>query len=38
MKVQAALRSLGYKRVAVINEGLFAWRDRGYPVHGGPKP
>lgn len=38
MKVQAALRSLGYKRVAVINEGLYAWRDRGYPVHGGPKP
>ncbi len=37
-KVQAALRSLGYKRVAVINEGLNAWRDRGYPVHGGPKP
>ncbi|MBS2017981.1 MAG: c-type cytochrome [Deltaproteobacteria bacterium] len=38
MKVQLALRNLGYKRVAVINEGLFAWRDRGYPVHGGPKP
>lgn len=38
MKVQAALRELGYKRVAVINEGLFAWRDRGYPIHGGALP
>jgi cytochrome c oxidase cbb3-type subunit 3/ubiquinol-cytochrome c reductase cytochrome c subunit len=37
-KVQSALRALGYPRVAVIDEGLFAWRDRGYPVRGGAKP
>ncbi|MBX3192132.1 MAG: c-type cytochrome [Labilithrix sp.] len=37
-RVQAALRALGYPRVAVIDEGLYPWRDRGYPVRGGAKP
>lgn len=37
-KVRDALRLLGYPRTAVIDEGLLAWRDRGYPVRGGPKP
>ena len=37
-KVRDALRVLGYPRTAVIDEGLLAWRDRGYPVRGGPKP
>ena len=37
-KVRDALRLLGYPRAAVIDEGLLAWRDRGYPVRGGPKP
>lgn len=37
-KAREALRKLGYPRVAIMDEGLFAWRDRGYPVRGGPKP
>jgi cytochrome c oxidase cbb3-type subunit 3/ubiquinol-cytochrome c reductase cytochrome c subunit len=37
-KVRDALRALGYPRAAVMDEGLFAWRDRGYPVRGGRKP
>ena len=37
-QVRAALKKLEYPKVAVIDEGLFAWRDRGYPVRGGPKP
>jgi cytochrome c oxidase cbb3-type subunit 3 len=37
-KVRDALRTLGFPRTAVIDEGLLAWRDRGYPVRGGPKP
>ena len=37
-KVRDALRVLGYPRTAVIDEGLLAWRDRGYPVRGGAKP
>jgi cytochrome c oxidase cbb3-type subunit 3/ubiquinol-cytochrome c reductase cytochrome c subunit len=38
VKVRDALRGLGYPRVAVIDEGILAWRDRGYPVRGGAKP
>ncbi|MDB4946492.1 MAG: Cytochrome c family protein [Labilithrix sp.] len=37
-QVRDALRKLDYPRVAVLDEGLFAWRDRGYPVRGGAKP
>lgn len=37
-QVRAALKKLNYAKVAVMDEGLFAWRDRGYPVRGGPKP
>lgn len=38
VRVRDALRALGYTRVAVIDEGMLAWRDRGYPVRGGAKP
>lgn len=38
VKVRDALRKLGYARVAVIDEGMLVWRDRGYPVRGGAKP
>jgi cytochrome c oxidase cbb3-type subunit 3/ubiquinol-cytochrome c reductase cytochrome c subunit len=38
VKVRDALRALGYPRVAVIDEGILVWRDRGYPVRGGAKP
>lgn len=38
VKVRDALRGLGYPRVAVIDEGILAWRDRGYPVRGGARP
>lgn len=38
VKVRDALRALGYPNVAVIDEGIIPWRDRGYPVRGGPKP
>jgi cytochrome c oxidase cbb3-type subunit 3/ubiquinol-cytochrome c reductase cytochrome c subunit len=37
-KARDALRKLGYTRAAIMDEGLYAWRDRGYPVRGGPKP
>jgi len=37
-QVRDALRKLGYPRVAVIDEGLLVWRDRGYAVRGGAKP
>lgn len=35
VKARDALRALGYKRVAVLDEGINVWRDRGYPVRGG---
>lgn len=35
VKARDALRALGYKRVAVLDEGVNVWRDRGYPVRGG---
>jgi mono/diheme cytochrome c family protein/rhodanese-related sulfurtransferase len=38
VKVRDALRTLGYPRASVIDEGMLAWRDRGYPVRGGAKP
>jgi len=38
VKARDALRALGYKRVAVLDEGINVWRDRGYPVRGGAKP
>ncbi len=37
-QVRDALKKLGYPRVAVIDEGLLVWRDRGYGVRGGAKP
>lgn len=37
-QLRTALKKLGYARVAVMDEGLLAWRDRGYPVRGGAKP
>lgn len=36
VKLRDAMRKLGYARVAVLDEGILAWRDRGYPVRGGP--
>ncbi len=36
VKLRDAMRTLGYPRVAVLDEGILAWRDRGYPVRGGP--
>lgn len=38
VKARDALRALGYKRVAVLDEGINVWRDRGYPVRGSAKP
>lgn len=38
VKARDAFRRLGYTNVAVLDEGILAWRDRGYPVRGGPKP
>lgn len=38
VKARDALRALGYKKVAVLDEGINVWRDRGYPVRGGAKP
>lgn len=35
VKARDALRGLGYPRVAVLDEGINVWRDRGYPVRGG---
>jgi len=37
-KARDTLRRLGFPRVAVMDEGLFPWRDRGYPVRGGARP
>ncbi len=36
VKLRDAMRKLGYTKVAVLDEGILAWRDRGYPVRGGP--
>lgn len=33
-----AFRKAGYKKVSVIDEGILAWRERGYGVRGGAKP
>jgi cytochrome c oxidase cbb3-type subunit III len=38
VKARDALRALGFAHVAVLDEGILAWRDRGYPVRGGAKP
>lgn len=38
VKARDAFRALGFPRVAVLDEGILAWRDRGYPVRGGAKP
>jgi len=32
----AALRKRGYKNTAVIDEGIFAWQQKGYPVVAAP--
>jgi len=34
----AAMRSRGYRRVVVLDEGYKVWRTRGYPVRSGGKP
>mgnify|MGYP000844058875 FL=1 len=31
-RVANRLREMGHERVAVINEGLYFWRDNGYPL------
>ncbi|HEY7373823.1 MAG TPA: c-type cytochrome [Polyangia bacterium] len=39
--VVAALRKRGYKHTAVIDEGVFAWQQKGYPIvaaAGAPPP
>jgi cytochrome c oxidase cbb3-type subunit 3 len=33
-----AFRALGYPRVAVLDEGVYVWKERGYPVKSGPLP
>lgn len=38
VKARDAFRALGYKKVAVLDEGILVWRDRGYPIRGGHKP
>ncbi|HMF40209.1 MAG TPA: c-type cytochrome, partial [Polyangia bacterium] len=35
-EVVAALRKRGYKHTAVIDEGVFAWQQKGYPVVAAP--
>ena len=37
-KVMDALRKRGFKNTAVIDEGFFVWKDRGYPVETGAGP
>ena len=32
------LRKRGYKRTAVLDEGILEWQKRGYPVEGTPAP
>jgi cytochrome c oxidase cbb3-type subunit 3/ubiquinol-cytochrome c reductase cytochrome c subunit len=36
VKLRDAMRKLGYTKVAVLDEGILAWRERGYPTRGGP--
>ncbi len=38
VKARDALRGLGYTKVAVLDEGVLVWRDRGNPMRGGAKP
>jgi cytochrome c oxidase cbb3-type subunit 3/ubiquinol-cytochrome c reductase cytochrome c subunit len=38
VKSREAFRAKGYKHVAVLDEGILVWRDRGYPTRGGAKP
>jgi cytochrome c oxidase cbb3-type subunit 3/ubiquinol-cytochrome c reductase cytochrome c subunit len=38
VKGREAFRKLGYPHVAVLDEGILRWRDRGYGVRGGGKP
>ncbi len=35
-EVVAALRKRGYKHTAVIDEGVYAWQQKGYPVVAAP--
>jgi rhodanese-related sulfurtransferase len=35
-EVVDALRKRGYKHTAVIDEGIFAWKTKGYPVTEAP--
>ena len=40
VSVQArdAFRRLGYPRAAVLDEGVYVWQDRGYPMKAGAEP
>lgn len=38
VKARDGLRALGYTKVAVLDEGVLVWRDRGNPMRGGAKP
>ena len=35
-EVVEELRKRGYKHTAVIDEGIFAWQQKGYPVVAAP--
>jgi cytochrome c oxidase cbb3-type subunit 3/ubiquinol-cytochrome c reductase cytochrome c subunit len=37
-KARDVLKQNGYPRVAVLDEGFYVWRDRGYPVKSGAGP
>ena len=32
------LHALGFRKVTVLDEGLYAWEQRGYPMREGPEP
>lgn len=38
VKARDAFRALGYKKAAVLDEGILFWRDHGNPIRGGAKP
>jgi cytochrome c oxidase cbb3-type subunit 3/ubiquinol-cytochrome c reductase cytochrome c subunit len=38
VKLRDKLRKLGYTRVAVLDEGIGYWKNKGYPLKAGAKP
>ena len=32
------LTALGFRKVTVLNEGLYAWQEKGFPMREGPEP